>query len=329
MTGISAERRRAVPRVSPAVLRAASLAAVVAIAALIGSGAWVRLSGSGLGCPTWPNCTATSLVASPSYHALVEFVNRCIITAVGVLIGVTVLAALLRRPSRRDLGWLAAALVAGYAGEAVLGGLTVLLKLAPALVAAHLVLAMLLLADAVVLHWRSRDDRPATAAVAGRSAVLLSDLMLATMTVVIVAGTVATGAGPHSGSPGTPRFAIPFRDAVEFHASAGIFLFGLAVAMFFLLAAVRAPRPAWRRYGVVVGLMAVQGSIGYATFFSRVAVGLAEAHVVVGALLVIALVRLRLGFRARPERRGATGMTGRVPAPDRPANAGTAPRSRS
>jgi cytochrome c oxidase assembly protein subunit 15 len=300
----------------------ASLASVVAVVMLIGTGGWVRLSGSGLGCPTWPNCTAASLVASPSYHALVEFVNRSMITAVGVLIGAAVLAALLRRPRRRDLAWLAAILVAAYAGEAVLGGLTVLLKLAPALVAAHLVLAMLLLADAVVLHWLAGGDRTAVQAVADRSTVLLSDLMLLTMIVVIAAGTVATGAGPHSGSPGTARFGLPFRAAVEFHASAGIFLFGIAVTMFFLLRTVRAPRAAWRRYGAVTGLMAAQGTLGYATFFSHVQVDLAEAHVVVGALLVVALVRLRLGFKAPSARAVAAPAARPALSPDRPAAAG-------
>lgn len=326
MSGAGAGRR-ALPRVSPAVLRVTSLAVVAAIITLVGSGAWVRLSGSGLGCPTWPNCTATSLVASATYHALVEFVNRCVITAVGVLIGVTVLAALLRRPRRRDLAWLSVILVAGYAGEAVLGGLTVLLKLAPSLVASHLVLAMLLLADAVVLHWRAGGDRDAGVVAADRATVLLSDLMLATMIVVVAAGTVTTGSGPHSGSPGTPRFPLSFRAAAEFHASAGIFLFGLTVAMGFLLAVTRAPWPGWRRYGLVTGLMAVQGALGYATYFSHVEVGVAEAHVVVGAMLVAALVRLRLGFRAGAGRPGTApaGVVGQPAANGQPVTAAGRP----
>ena len=312
---MTAAREIPVPRTSgvlrggrqETVLRWLSLAVAVAIVMLIGSGGWVRLSGSGLGCPTWPDCTATSLIASASYHAVVEFVNRCVITAVGVLAGAAVLSTILRRPRRRDLIWPAVGLIAGYIGEAVLGGLTVLLKLAPALVAAHLVLAMLLLADAVILYWRSGGREKAGLAAVDRSTVLLSDLMLAAMALVVIAGTVATGSGPRSGSPGTARFGISFRAAVELHASTGIFLFGLTVAMFFLLRSVRAPRPAWRRYGAVAGLMALQGSLGYATYFSDVQADPTEAHIVVGALLLVALIRLRLGLRCRQEMQLAAG----------------------
>lgn len=311
MTGV-ARRQRRVPDVvvadaghltgrsvpwyrAPSALRWASLSVTIAVVMLIGTGGWVRLSGSGLGCPTWPDCTATSIIAPASYHALVEFVNRCIITCVGVLIGAVLLAAIARRPRRRDLIWLAAGLAAGYLGEAVLGGLSVLLRLAPALVAAHLVLAMALLTDAVVLHWRAGSPRRSPAR-SDRNLVLIADLLLAVMAIVIALGTVVTGAGPHGGSPGAARFGLRFSAAAQLHADAGFVLFGLAVATFFLLRSGRAARAVWRRYAIVIGLLAVQGCLGYATYFSHVEVNLAEAHLVVGALIVTALVRLRLGL---------------------------------
>ena len=294
----------------PDVLRWLAFVAVLSIVGLIGSGAWVRLSGSGLGCPTWPDCTRASVVAPASYHALVEFVNRCIITTVGVVVALSVVASLLRRPFRRDLLLLSGGLVAGYVGEAVLGGITVLMKLAPALVAAHLLLAMFLLADAVVLHWRAGSRERGCEVVVHRGVTLLADLMLLATVVVVAAGTVVAGTGPHSGSPGTPRFPFDFRSTAEFHAVVGMFLFGLVVAACFLLFALRAPRAAWRRYGAAVGLLGLQGALGYATWFSHIEVDVTEAHVFVAGLLVAALVRFRLGFSSA--RAAGTSVVGSV-----------------
>lgn len=305
-------------RDDPRPLDRLSLVTALSLVALIGSGGWVRLSESGLGCPTWPRCTTHDLVAPDHYHALVEFVNRCVITTVGVLIAATVVAAFLKRPRRADLRWLAAGLVAGYAGEAVLGGMTVLLHLAPALVAGHLILAMALLADAVVLHWRSRPPRTARHLQVDRHLLWLADLAIATLAAGIVAGTVVTGSGPHSGAPGTPRFDVRFSAAAELHATIGMLLFGLAVSLFLGLRAMaqsswaqsswaqsswaQSPRTQSSRLAhqaaAIVGLLTVQGMLGYATYFSRVQVDLTEAHIVGAALTTAALVRLRLGLTA-------------------------------
>lgn len=287
-----------------------SLVTGAAITALIGSGGWVRLSESGLGCPTWPKCTANALVAPDQYHALVEFVNRCIITTVGVVIAVTVVAAFLALPRRRDLRWLSLGLVGGYLGEAVLGGITVLLKLAPALVACHLVLAMLVLVDALVLHWRSNPKLKSMPSTVDRHVTWLSNLLLLVVAVGIAAGTVVTGSGPHSGAPGTPRFQLPFRATAEFHAIVGMFLFGLVVALFLALRAMDVPAVVWRRAGAAAALIALQGALGYATYFSHVEVDVAEAHILGAALVVVALTRLRLGLRRAP----ATVPLGPLPA---------------
>src|SRR3954451_16534994 len=99
------------PAVSPTTFRRLAVVAAVAMGAIVISGAAVRLTGSGLGCPSWPRCTETSVVAPASYHALVEFVNRVVTSVVGVFVGVVAVAALLRRPRRTDLRWLAWSLV--------------------------------------------------------------------------------------------------------------------------------------------------------------------------------------------------------------------------
>jgi cytochrome c oxidase assembly protein subunit 15 len=287
-------------RVSERHFRLLTLLTIVSLVALIGSGGWVRLSESGLGCPTWPKCYANQLAAHDTYHALIEFVNRCVITTVGVLVVLTLIAAFRRRHARRDLTWLAGGLVVGYVGEAVLGGITVLLKLAPELVAAHLVLAMLLLVDGVVLHWRAGDSRPAGADAPGREPNVgvdvrrLGQLLLAAITAVIVLGTVATGSGPRAGSPDTKRFPFKFSSTVELHAVVGMFLFGLVVASFFVLRATGAPQRIRKLHLGLLGLMALQGIVGYVQYFTKLQMDLVEIHIIGAALLVIALVRFNL-----------------------------------
>src|ERR1700728_4171200 len=135
--------------ISPRAFHIIALAAVVALALTIISGAAVRLTGSGLGCPDFPGCTASSVVAPLQFHAWVEFGNRLINALVTVASFGAWGAALVREPKRRDLTWLSAGLVAGILAEVVLGGLTVLSKLAPGFVMAHFLLAVLILADAV------------------------------------------------------------------------------------------------------------------------------------------------------------------------------------
>jgi len=312
---------------SPA-FRWLTLAIVVAIICLIGSGAWVRLSESGLGCPTWPACSAHDLVANDNYHALVEFVNRCFIAAIAVLVAVAFLAAALARPRRRDLTWLAGGLIAGYIAEAVLGGITVLAKLAPALVASHLVLAMLLLADAVALYWQASGETSWAEGRRARDARLLGRLILLALSAVVVAGTVATGSGPHSGKPGTPRFGFRFPATVELHAITGMFLFGLVVAAFFVLRSAGAPPSLMRSYYAVLGAIALQGIIGYAQYFSGLPTGLVEVHEVGAAIVVASAVHLNLHMgpldvklRRRPASASSAGASrsgGPGPAPRAP-----------
>src|SRR5258708_1584805 len=129
------------PSVSPLSFRRLSVVAAVLLGAIVVSGAAVRLTSSGLGCPTWPRCTDTALVAPASYHARGEFVNRVVTSAVGVFVAVVAVAALLRRPRRPDLTWLAWSLVAGFVGQAVIGGLSVLFELSPPWVMAHFLLS--------------------------------------------------------------------------------------------------------------------------------------------------------------------------------------------
>ena len=149
------DRRVARPSISPRAYRRLTLGALLLLAAIVVSGAAVRLTGSGLGCPDWPNCENGRLVAPLERHTLVEFTNRTITGLVSVAVILAVLGSMWRVPRRRGLIWLSWGLVAGVLAQIVLGGVTVLVDLSPPFVMAHFLLSMALLADAVVLHDRA------------------------------------------------------------------------------------------------------------------------------------------------------------------------------
>jgi heme a synthase len=292
-----------IPRVPERAYRQVTLVTVLAVLLLIGTGGWVRLSESGLGCPTWPACYGNDLVAHDSYHSLVEFVNRCAITGVAVLIGVAVIGAVLQAGRRRDLVWLSAGLFAGYVAEAVLGGLTVLFKLAPALVCAHLVVAMVLLANAVVLHWRAGHHAASAARPTGRDVRLLARLLLVALGFVVVAGTVATGTGPDAGSADVARFGFRFPATVELHAVLAVFFCGLTVAMFFALRGDGASPAVFRAYEIMLAATVLQGAVGYTQYFNGLPIDVIEVHIVGAGILLIATVRFNLALGARSRRR--------------------------
>src|SRR5919202_6929374 len=180
------------PRLSPPAYRRITFVAAVALAFIIVTGAAVRLTGSGLGCPDWPTCARDRVVAPWEYHAMVEFVNRTITGLVSVAVMLAVLGSLVRRPRRRDLVWLSLALVGGVIGQIVLGGLTVLFELRPGFVMAHFLLSIAILPVAVVLHHRAGRPAGPTTPVVGRDLFGIGRLAVACAGLVIFLGTVVT-----------------------------------------------------------------------------------------------------------------------------------------
>jgi cytochrome c oxidase assembly protein subunit 15 len=220
--------RKRLPDFSPATVRKVALASVICYALLVLSGGAVRLTGSGLGCPDWPSCFQHHLTASVSFHPIIEFVNRLVSAAVTVLSVAAFAISARRRPPRRDLTLLAAGLVLGIAAQVVLGGLVVLFKLNPYLVAIHFLLTIVILVDAMVLYHLSGSERTPGEPVVGRDLIRLAQLLLATLALVTVLGTVVTGAGPHAGGVGAKRIGIAFRDIAELHSSIALFLVGVS-----------------------------------------------------------------------------------------------------
>jgi len=301
----------ALPRTSPTAFRRTAGAAVLALSSIVVTGGAVRLTSSGLGCPTWPRCTSSSFVNQPEYagHGAIEFGNRVITIGVFLLI-VALLVQVVRLPGRRpDLPWLCAGLLAGYLGQAVLGGLTVLYDLAAPLVIGHFLLSMLLLLDAVVLYARAGGSITAGPA-APRQLGWLGWLLSVVAGLVLVAGTVVTGAGPHSGgSLHTPRLALDIRGVAQLHADLAMLLTGLVLAAAVAVHAVPTSAAVRRAAIWLVALVVGQAALGFTQYFLGVPVGLVGLHIAGATAIWVASLRLalRLGGRSDAERSAVAG----------------------
>lgn len=288
-------------RLSPRAYQRVTLVALVALAFIVVTGAGVRLTASGLGCPNWPTCDSGRLVAPLEYHAMVEFVNRTVTGLVSVAVMVAVLGSLIRRLRRKDLVWLSLGLVAGVIGQIVLGGLVVLFDLFPPLVMGHFVVSMLLLLDATILHHRAGlpDGVPLHPGVTDDQRTL-GRLAVAAAAVAILLGTVVTGSGPHAGShDGQLVERLPFAigEAARFH-SIAVILFGAIVL--FLLRSLRATGSApvvQRRAEVLLVVLVAQAGVGYLQYFTGVPALLVAVHVLGSVAVWIAVLRLSLGMR--------------------------------
>ena len=285
-------------------------AALVALTLIVLTGAAVRLTGSGLGCPTWPKCYG-SYYPPLNTHAVIEFSNRVVSVPVVLAAGFAWLGALRRRPYRRDLMWLGALLPLGVIGQAVLGGFTVKGELDYGWVMGHFALSMLIVLAAVVLVWRSEhepDEEAAGATTAGDGdgdgaapvpvdrGLLRALLALAAWgALTIFAGTAATAAGPHAGgSPGQRinRLSFDGHGTMDFviHRHGEIALvFGLAaVAAWFLARRREAPHQVRRTLTALCWLLALQGAVGLDQYETHLPTGLVWVHVTLACLAWIA-----------------------------------------
>ena len=284
-------------RLSPAAFRRITTVTVVVMVLIIVSGAAVRLTDSGLGCPDWPSCTRTQVVAPLGIHPWIEMANRLINAAIAIIAIVVLAAALVRVRRRRDLTWLSAGIVAGVLAEVVLGGITVLEKLAPALVSAHFILGMLLLANALVLrHRASLGDGDVARLVVSRPQLWLSRLLLVGVAVVVVLGTVVTSTGPHGGSPLAPRYHLSLHHVAQLHGSSVEAFVGLVVLVCWWLARTAVPRSVLVRAEVLLAVTIAQGVVGYVQYATGVPAGLVEVHIAGSVAVVWAVVRFHLGL---------------------------------
>jgi cytochrome c oxidase assembly protein subunit 15 len=288
---------------SPRFVTAVCLTAVVANAVLVLTGALVRLTGSGLGCPTWPRCTDASYVTTDAMglHGVIEFGNRMLTFVLSAVVLACILATLLRRPRRRDLILLACSLLGGIVAQAVLGGITVLTHLNPWTVAGHFLLSMGLIAAAVTLHVRSREGTGPARVVVRPQMRWLGGVLVAVTFLVLCLGTIVTGSGPHAGDSRAARTGFDPATVSQLHADAVMLLIGLSIATLVALAATGAPAAVRRASLALLVVELAQGGIGYAQYFTGLPVVLVALHVLGACLVWIAALYLLLAMRERAE----------------------------
>jgi cytochrome c oxidase assembly protein subunit 15 len=243
------------------------------------SGAAVRLSDSGLGCPDWPTCSEHHLTPPLSLHPFIEFSNRMVVVALCIVAAAALLAALRRRPRRPDLTWLSAGLIGGILAEAVIGGIVVYSKLNPYVVMTHFMVGIGLLTVSVLLVLRAgRAPGPGVPMVTTRVRRLGLSMILV-LVLAIAAGTATTGAGPHAGGKGAVRIPVPLSDMARTHAEIVIVLGVMTLAMLYLLDRTRAPERVLVRGRILLAVMVAQGIVGYTQYFTRLPALLVGVHV--------------------------------------------------
>ncbi|HUP84692.1 MAG TPA: COX15/CtaA family protein [Acidimicrobiales bacterium] len=290
-------------RLSPRAYRQVTAAALLALAFIVVTGAAVRLTASGLGCPNWPTCDHGRIVAPLEYHAMVEFVNRTVTGLVSVAVILAVLGSLVRHPRRADLTWLSLGLVAGVIGQIVLGGLVVLFHLYPPLVMGHFIVSMLLLLDATVLHHRAGlPDSGAPRAVVGREHLVLARFLVVSVAMAILLGTVVTGSGPHAGSHDgelVDRLPFTISDVARIHSLSVLIVVAGTAFLARGLRRASAPPALLRRSEVLLGALLAQAAVGYAQYFTGVPALLVAVHVLGAVAVWVATLRVVLGMHVR------------------------------
>ena len=274
--------------------------ALVMLTLIVLTGAAVRVTGSGLGCPTWPKCTESSLYSELNTHGVIEFGNRLLTFVVGFAAIAAFAAAFLRKPFRRDLALLGLLLPLGVVAQAVLGGFTVLYDLAPGFVMSHYILSMLILVACVALDWRAhrgpaaRAERPP----ADRLVWLGTWALIPVGAVTIFAGTAASAAGPHAGGAGTGdvikrltfKGADTLRFVIEQHARLATLLGLLAVASWVLARRRGATAEQRRPLTVLCVLLASQGVVGGAQYALELPAEIVWVHVALAAVTWLAIL---------------------------------------
>jgi heme a synthase len=297
------------PVLSPTLtsMRRLALAGVVADTVIMSTGAAVRLSSSGLGCPDWPQCSTADIVASKNagqtlLNTWIEFSNRLLNFPLVIIAGLIFIAAWRFRPDghrRRDLVWLAAAQPAGVVAQAVLGGIVVLTNLNPATVSLHFLLSASIVAAAVALHVRCAEPDASPVTEVRRDLRLLSAALVGVTGLMLAAGTVVTGTGPLAGNAAAARYKLPLEGVTQLHADIGWLLAGLAVALVLGLRLSGAPPRAVRAGWVMLAALGSQGVIGYIQYFTHLPAGLVWVHVTGSVLVWIAVLHLYFALRDR------------------------------
>lgn len=289
------------PSVVDTRVRVAAWASLVSQILIIGTGGAVRLTASGLGCPTWPRCTEDSFVSTPEmgFHGVIEFGNR-LLTFLLVIIAIVMFAFVVRMARERpELLRLSIVLGLGIPAQAVLGGITVLTNLNPYVVGLHYLLSILLVGLAAVLLYRVRHGKKTDQWASPTPVRGLAVALLVALGVSIVLGVLTTGSGPHAGDAGAARNGLDSALLQHFHAWPSYIVLGLSVTLvgLSLLAGVGTAR--FRRTAIavlsIVGVQIVVGLVQARNGLPEILVGI---HMVLAAVAAALAVSLLLAARS-------------------------------
>jgi len=266
---------------------------------IVVSGGVVRLTASGLGCPTWPRCTDSSFTphGELGVHGAIEFGNRMVTFLIAAVAIATFLCA--RRYGRASLTRLALVLAIGVPAQAAIGGLSVLTELNPWVVALHLLVSLAMIGVAVVLLRRLDEGDGAPVSIVPDPLAWLVRIAFAVGWLVLYAGTVVTGSGPHAGDADAPRNGLDPLSMSQLHADFVMLMLGLTVAAVLALRAAGAPPMAQRAALALLVVEFAQGVVGFTQYFLDLPVGLVSLHLLGAALFSAALTWLLVSIRVR------------------------------
>lgn len=276
-------------------LRWGTTAALIMGVLIVVGGAVVRVTGSGLGCPTWPACAVTSLSPTPALgiHGVIEFANRLFTGVLIIAVGWAIVAARLQKPRNRGLTRLAWSQFWLVVANAVAGGISVLAKLNPWVVAFHFLLAIALLTTTTLTWHRARQ--PARAARLARPSVSLSWALVGCTLALIVVGTLVTGTGPHSGdSAEVYRMPFVWAGVTVFHAVLGTLTLAVAIMLWLVLRRDQNGRLARRRVTFFIVIVFLQGAVGTIQALNGLPEVLVAIHLLGAALVWIGALRVML-----------------------------------
>lgn len=289
---------RLVPEPSLDVVRRWGWTSVIVNIGIVVTGGLVRLTGSGLGCPTWPSCTDESYVphSALGYHGAIEFGNRMLGFVVAAVAICTWLVVMRYRPRRTDLRRLATAAALGVPLQAVIGGISVLTGLNPWIVSAHFLVSPIIITLTVAMMRRSRTSPyPHTPPVV--RALATASVVCVWLTVAL--GTVVTGAGPHSGDPETGRNGFDPEIISQLHSDSVFALLGVSIALVIATRVTATSRTLRKLAAWLLAMELLQGAVGFTQYFTGLPWGLVLVHMFMAGLL-IALVTAVYGERGTP-----------------------------
>ncbi|MHA7986456.1 COX15/CtaA family protein [Rathayibacter sp. CAU 1779] len=304
---------------SPRSLRWATTASLIVSILIVLGGGIVRVTGSGLGCPTWPTCDASSIAPTPAMgiHAVIEFSNRMLTVLLCFAVAWVIIAARLQKPRVRSITRLAWSQFWLVVVNAVAGGISVWTGLNPYVVAFHFVMAMGLLTT-TTLTWHRVHEKPVTTDARAHitaPARALSWTLAALTAVLIVVGTLVSGSGPHSGdSADVPRMGFDWIDITIVHGTLGAATLAVAVLLAVVLWRSHATTPLVRTLGFLA-IVAVQGVVGLIQALTALPALLVAVHLVLAAMVWVGALRVLLDVNpqlfpsvhtAEPERDAAT-----------------------